>query len=349
MDEVKVVLVTGVSGYWGGRVAQRLLAEPGLRVIGMDVEPPQEEIAGLDFIAADVRNPLLADLLRQEGVDAVCHLAFVAGVKKSEAIFDYNVMGTMKVVGACAETGVGKVVLKSSTMVYGAHPDNDAFLAEESTLRGGRRYGYNRYRLEIESFCNGFRRQAPGLALTVLRFANVVGPTADTPMNAYLHNPVAPTLLGFDPMMQVIHEDDVVEALAYALRNETPEVCNVAADPPLPLLRILGLAGTPPLPLAHPLVYRAVKWAGSKRVGRFVPFEPDYLRYRWVADVGRMREEMGFIPNYVGDEAVEALGVHLRMEQYTLRAGDMAYDEERLRDTLRRRREARPLEEGENG
>jgi UDP-glucose 4-epimerase len=253
----------------------------------------------------------------------------------------------MKVIAAAAESGVRRTLLKSSMMVYGAHPDNDAFLTEDSSLRGSQRYGYNRYRLEIESFVNGFRRQAPGMEVSLLRFASIIGPTAETPMNAYLRLPVAPILLGFDPMLQVIHEDDVVAALAHAVFAESAGVFNVAADPPLPLLRVLGLAGRVPLPILHPLVYRGTGWIGNSRLRHFAPLEPDFLRYRWVGDLSRMREELGFFPQMTGDEAVESLGADLRMRQYgEPRAEDITYDEERLRTIIERRRQARAGKDG---
>ena len=93
MTEKTVVLVTGVAGYWGARVAARLADEPGTHVIGLDVEPPRTQIEGLDFVQADVRNPLLAELLATEGVDTVCHLAFVETARPSDAAFDLNVPG----------------------------------------------------------------------------------------------------------------------------------------------------------------------------------------------------------------------------------------------------------------
>jgi len=349
MDDINVILVTGVASYWGGRVARRLLNGPDLHVIGLDVKRPEDvTVEGLDYVQADVRNPLLPDLLNAEGVDVVCHLAFVEGVRRSEARFDANVMGAMKLIGACAESPVRRIVIKSSTMVYGAHADNSAFLTEDTPLNGGRRYGYNRYRLEIESFINGFRRQAPDLETTVLRFANIVGPTADTPFNRYLQKPIAPMLLGFDPMLQVIHEDDAVEALAYATLGQASGAFNVAADSPMPLLRILALAGRIPLPIAHPLAYQAVRLLGSSRLDKLLPFEPDYLRYRWVADTEQMRDELGFFPEVAGDEAVETVATHLRLERYRPTAEDLAYDEERLRETIARRRQSAAAEEARN-
>ena len=344
MAEQATILVTGAAGYWGSRVAEGLLVTPGVRVIGVDRAPAEEvRIEGLDYIQADPGNPLLVDLLRVEQVEAVCHLAFDETVRPNEKSFDYNVMGTVKLLGACAESGVRRIVIKSSTMVYGAAPDNPAFLMEDAPLRGGRRTGYNRYRCEIESFVNGFRRQAPEMAIAVLRFANVVGPTAESPMNRYLRNRLPPMLLGFDPMMQVIHEDDVVGALLHALHSEFAGPYNVAADPPMPLLRILALAGRLPLPLAHPLVYRGSALLGRRRTASYLPFEPDYLRYRWVADLTRMRELLGFFPQHMGNEVLDELGRHLRTAPFTDGRREDKVDEEALQaiiDERRVRREA---------
>ena len=164
-----------------------------------------------------MRNSLLVELLRDEGVTTVCHLSFIEAERHSEANFDLNVIGTMKVFGACAQAGVRKVILKSSTAIYGASAANPAFLTEGYPLNGSRRTGTLRHLLEIEAFCNGFRGQAPGMTVTTLRFANIVGPTADTPMTRFLSTPATPRLLGFDPMLQVIHEDDVIGALAHAV------------------------------------------------------------------------------------------------------------------------------------
>ncbi len=350
MPKEKVALITGVAGYWGARVAARLTAEPGWHVIGLDVEPPPEKIKHLDFIQADVRNPLMVDLLKQEKVEAVCHLNFIETTRPTEAAFDANVMGTIRLFGACVEARVRKIVLKSSTAVYGAHPDNPAFLTEAHPLRGSYRYGYTRDMVEIEAFCNGFRRQAPQIQLTILRFPGIIGPTADTPMTRFLKETWTPTLLGFDPMMQVIHEDDVVEALGYALLHNVPGVFNVAAEGVLPLWKVTALARKPALPICHWLAYWGVALLGESRLRltRYVPIELDYIRYSWVADLTRMREELGFTPRYTAEEALREFGVQQHMRRYMPEKTSLAYDEEPLRATLERRRraQARPPRRG---
>lgn len=342
MDEQKVVLVTGVTGYWGSRVAARLVTEPGLRVLALDAELPPEEIDGLDCIQLDVRNPALLDLLQTEQVDAVCHLAFISSTRRSETAFEKNVMGTIKLLGACVEAGVAKVVLKSSTAVYGAHPKNSAFLTEDQPLRGSRRYGYTRDMVEIELFCNGFRRQIPTSALTIMRFPSIIGPTADTPMTRFLGAGWTPTLLGFDPMMQLIHEDDVVEVLARGVLQEWPGVYNIAAPGVLPLNKIRGLAGKPLLPVFHPFVYWGVDLLGGTgmRTAKYVPLELDYIRYRWVADLSKMGDELGFEPKYTAEDALREFAERPRLH-WTLPDTVLAAQErQRVREIAEQSRSA---------
>lgn len=340
MSKKTTVLVTGVAGYWGGRVAMQLLAQPGLRVIGLDSEPPKEAIKGLDFIQSDIRNPLLVDLLKAENVDTLCHLAFSESHQPNEATFDLNVMGAMKVFGACALTGVRKIVLKSSTAVYGALPSNSAFLSEEKALKGSHQYGSTRDMVEIEAFCNGFRRQAPDILMTILRFPSIIGPTVDSQMTRFLREPLTPTLWGFNPMMQVIHENDVAGALVQAVLNDCPGVFNVAAEGVLPLEKLMGLAGKFGLPVFHLFAYWGTALLGGAglRLTRHTPFELDYIRYPWVGDLAKMRAELGFTPHYTAEEALREFAGHMRMSRYIPEHTDLGYDEERLRDTIERRR-----------
>jgi UDP-glucose 4-epimerase len=343
MAQDQTVLITGVGGYWGARVAARLQTLPALRVIGIDTSPPREPIKGLDFIQADVRNPLLIDLFQEEGVQTLVHLAFKESEHPNEAAFDLNVMGTMKAFGAAAIAGVKRIVFMSSTMVYGAKPDNSAFLPEERGLTANATTGSVRDLVEIEAFCNGFRGQNPDIALTVLRFPSIVGPRADTPLTRFLGSPIAPVLMGFDPMMQVIHEDDVVEALVSAVEQDAPGVFNVAAEGVLPLSRVRRLAGKHAPPVFHLAAYwgNPILTAFKFPVRSIWPIDLDYLRYPWVGDLAKMRHVLGFAPRYTAPEALREFAGRKRLEQYGPESPSLAYDEERLRDTIERRRRVR--------
>jgi len=343
MSQQATILVTGVAGTWGARVAARLIRESGLYVIGLDSKPPAEAIEGLDFVRADVRNPLLVELLRTEQVDTVCHLAFVETIRPSEAAFDLNVMGTTNVLDACAGAGVRKTVLKSRTAVYGARPTNAAFLTEGHALRGSKRSGTIRDLMEIEAFCRNFSQQTPQPAVTILRFASIIGTTVDTPMTRFLRMRHAPSLLGFDPRMQIIHEEDVVEALAHAVLHDAPGAINVAAEDIIPLNKMRGLAGKPAVAIPHLLAYWSQKLPAGfgDRGTDALPIEPDYLRYPWVADLRRMREELGFVPRYNAEDTLREFAERHHAAPLELGPVGMARDEEHLRDLIEQRRQAK--------
>ena len=343
MSEREVIMVTGAAGYWGSRVAARLANEGDCHVIGLDGEQPEEEIKGLDFVLADIRNPLMVELLRDEQVETVCHLDFVHSTRRSESAFDANVMGTTKLLGACKEAGVQCVVLKSSTAIYGARPTNSAFLTEGHPVRGSRRYGYLRDLVEREKFCNSFCRRVPEMAVTTLRFPSIVGPTADTPMTRFLRTPWAPSMMGFDPMMQIIHENDAVDALIHAVQNGTQGAFNVAAEDPMPLGKMRGLVGKLPLTVFHPFASWGIALLGTARLdpAHYLPIEPDYLRYPWVGDLTRMREELGFVPRYTADETLREFAARLRLGRYRTGSIGLAQDEVQMQELIERRRRVR--------
>ena len=306
MSTKRTVLVTGAAGYWGARTAARLAAQSNLRVIGLDLNSPSAGLEGVHFIQADIRSRKLADLLEAERVDVVCHLGIQASPPQIEDAFEANVTGTTRVLDACVQSGVRQVVLKSTTAVYGARPENPAFIKEEHHLLADQVSAWLHDQIEIESFYSGYRRQSPDLSQCILRFANIVGPSADTPLTRYLSTRWVVTLLGFDPMMQIIHEEDVVNALVHAILNEASGIYNVAAEDSLPLNKLIGLAGKLPAPMFHYLVYRRGPGmrSATKRHRNLLPFDPDYIRYPWVGDLTKMRDELGFTPQHRADEAL---------------------------------------------
>lgn len=226
--------------------------------------------------------------------------------------------------------------------MYGAEPMNSAFLCEEHTLNGKRSSGTVRDLVEVESFINGFRGQVPSsMMVTVLRFAHIVGPKCDTPMTRFLREEMAPVLMGFDPMMQVIHEDDVVGAIVHVVDRDVPGTFNVAAEHGAPLFKLMGLAGKLPIPILHPLAYLGASMLGPS----IAPIDLNYLRYPCVGDLRKMREELEFTPQYTSEETLREFAAQQRLRQYVPESAALAFDEARLRDTIERRR-ARHAQEG---
>ena len=152
-------------------------------------------------------------------------------------------------------------------------------------------------------------------------------------------------------MMQVIHEDDVVEALACAVWQDAPGVFNVAAEGVLPLSKVRRLAGKHAPPVFHLAAYWGNPLLAAFRfpVRSIWPIDLDYLRYPWVTDLAKMRHVLGFAPRYTAAEALREFAGRKRPEQIGPESQGLAYDEERLRDTIERRRRARCPEIPTNG
>jgi UDP-glucose 4-epimerase len=157
--------------------------------------------------------------------------------------------------------------------------------------------------------------------------------------------------MGFDPMMQVIHEDDVVEALVCAVEQDAPGVFNVAAEGVLPLSKVRRLAGKHAPPVFHLAAYWGNPLLAALKlpVRSIWPIDLDYLRYPWVGDLTRMRHALGFTPHYTSSEALREFAGRKRLEQYGPESSGLGYDEERLRDTIERRRRTRAPEPVSNG
>jgi len=357
MNIPRVILITGVSNLWGSSVAELLLertkklkldsaaeSDPAnsnydYHIIGVDSTPIDQKLEGLDIIQTDIRNPLFSELLKNEEVDTVCHLDFRYSYPRSEKVFDANVIGTMKLFAACAEAGVRKIILKSSTMAYGANWDNPSFLSEAQPIQGSKKYGYIRDLVEIESFCNGYCQSSPDMLITTLRFPGIVGPRADTPMNNYLKLKLVPSLMGFDPMMQIIHEWDVIRALIHAIIDDYPGAYNVAAEGVFPLRGLIGRAGKLPLPVFHPLAYVTTDLLGVSRIplSQIMPLDWDYLRYTWVADIKRMREVLKFVPEYSAKEAIQEFNRFTKLSRFDSDSSDLMSEPEYLRSIIDRR------------
>ena len=314
---MKTLAITGLFSPLGRRMA-RLASGFGMRVLGIDIKPMTRPFPGIEFVEADIRNPLLSELFKTEQVDTILHCAFRWRQRRTEEVFDSNVLGTMRLLGAAEIAGVRKVIFPSSTVVYGADPTNPAFIPEDEEFHGHWQYAYIRELREIETFVNGFRRQQPGMVITTLRFANILGGGVPSPMARFLSLPMPPTLIGFDPMMQFIHHDDVLRALGHCIMSDYNGVYNVAAWPPMPLLKALGLARTPPLMLIHPCAYSGYRWGRmfSKKVDDLAPLPWDYLRYSWVASTERMTGELQFEPQIDAEAILREFGEALREYRY---------------------------------
>jgi len=305
-----VVLVTGVSRYLGGRFARMLTADPGVeRVIGIDVIPPPHDIGSAEFVRADIRNPMIARIINQAEVDTVVHMNVIAtplsaGGRVSQK--EINVIGTMQLLAACQKaTSIRRLVVKSSAAVYGSSPRDPAMFAEDMGPKALPRAGFGKDSVEVEGYVRGFSRRRADVEISMLRLANVVGPGLRTGLTDYLSLPVIPTPLGYDARLQLLHEDDALQALLLATMGPPVGIVNVAGDGIITVQQAAHLAGRPTLPVplsAAGMLGQLVKRAG---LADFSQDQMQYLAWGRGMDTTRMRDILRLEPQFTTRTAFE--------------------------------------------
>src|SRR3954468_10718012 len=262
-DSPRVVLVTGASRSLGGRLAALPPSQPGVeKVIGVDVVPPRGDagkaLAGVEFVRADIRNPIIAKVITSAEVDTVVHMNVIATPLTAggrSAMKEINVIGTMQLLAACQKVPtVRRLVVKSTSAVYGSSPRDPACFTEEEEPRALPRSGYAKDAVEVEGYVRGFGRRRPDVDVTLLRFSNFIGPQIESPLIRYFTLPVVPRVLGYDPRVQLLHEDDAIEVLRLASREHRPGTFNVGGAGVLLLSQAIRRAGRPEVVVPEPAV-----------------------------------------------------------------------------------------------
>jgi UDP-glucose 4-epimerase len=308
----RIVLVTGVSGDLGGRFARLLSADPAVeRVIGVDVVPPRTDLGDVRFVRADIRNPVIAKVIAGEDVDTVVHMSVIATPSTAggrSTMKELNVIGTMQLLAACQKApSLKRLVVRSSTAVYGSSPRDPAMFTEDMAPKRMPRSGFAKDVVEVEGYVRGFARRRPDIEVTMLRSANTVGPTVSSPMSQYFRLPVAPTVLGFDARLQLLHEDDLLRALLHSATDGVHGTFNIAGEGILMLSQALRRLGKPAVPLPSFAASQVGSFVRQSRVADFSPEQMAYLTYGRGVDTTRMREVLGFEPEHTTESAFEAL------------------------------------------
>ena len=313
----KVVLVTGVSRDLGRRFARALAAAPDVRrVIGVDVVPPRGgDLGDASFVRADIRNPVIAKIIAKEDVDTVVHMSVIATPGSAGGrgtMKELNVIGTMQLLAACQKApSVQHLVVKSTATVYGASSRDPAMFTEEMEPRRAPLSGYAKDVAEIEGYVRGFARRRPDCRVTMLRCANVIGPHVSSPLTSYFRLPVVPVVAGYDARLQFLHEIDLFAVLQHAVLTPTPGTFNVAGDGMLMLSQAVRRMRRPTIPMPGFAVGRVGSVLRSARISDFSPEQLALLTYGRGIDTTRMRQELGFAPEFTTEQAFADFASHL--------------------------------------
>jgi len=303
--EQRVVAVTGAYSYIGAELCKRLERDRRYyKVLAIDVRKPTFPLGKTQYHRVDLTNPTaddeLATIFAREGVDTVVHAAYLSAPTHASAwAHELESIGTMHVLNATAECRVPKLVVWSQTVVYGAHPANPNFLTEEHELRGDKaRARFVRDKVEAERQVRRFRKENAETCVTVLRTAPTLGPTIRNFTTRFFARPVAPILMGFDPLMQLVHERDVTDAFVLAVDGTFPGEFNIVGDGVLPYTTILAMMGKVPIPMPHFIAYPISQALWATQIFDSPPNFLDFLRFLCVADGAKAKRVMGWKPRY---------------------------------------------------
>jgi len=306
----RVVALTGAASFLGRNLVGLLEEDPSVRrVVAIDVKAPDTAGSKTRMYEVDLTAPSaeerVAEILAAEEVDTLVHLCFLSSPTHATAwAHELESVGTMHLLNAARQVSLRKLVMWSQTLLYGAHPTNPNFLTERHPLRADQGEPYLADKIAAEREVLAFGAKSKGTVVTILRTAAIVGPTVHNYVTRYLDQRAVPTLLGFDPLWQFVHEVDALAAFKLAIDRDYPGTFNIVGEGVLPLSTVIRLAGRTNVPLVHTLARPLI---GALWVAQVSPTPPSflrYLRYLCVADGDKAARVMGFRPAYTTREAL---------------------------------------------
>ena len=306
------VALTGVNNPIMARLAELLDADPQVEsLVLFDVIRPSYTFERARFYEIDLTLPesdrQMSEALRNERTTTLVHGAFLANPARDQIwAHELEAIGTLHMLDACAAAPVKHLVLRGTTMVYGAHHDNPAYMTEDYPMRADRASRWIRDKMEADVQFQRFGDEHKDVTVTIGRFVTVLAPSMTHYLARYLTRPVVPVIAGFDPVLQFLDIESSACALAVMIKKKVGGIFNVAPPDVLPLSSVLRIGGRIPVPVPHPLAYSGARLLWRAHLmdvpGRFL----HYFRYPWVADPGRLEEVIGFKTCRSSREVVEA-------------------------------------------
>jgi len=302
--------LTGISSDLGRALLPLLESDDTVnRIVAFDVVEREELSKKTDLVRIDLTRPgIEAELtaaMSEAKIDALFHLAFVnSKVHKAALAHELEVVGTLHVLGAAGATRLKRLIIPSLTALYGTGTSGPTFLPERYPLGGCPGSRFITDRVEVELQVQRFIEHHPETATQVLRFAPIVGPTSDNLFTRLLRTRFVPTILGFDPLWQVVHEADAARAMHLALHSRAVGTFNIVGDGVLPLSTLIRRSGAQAVPMPGPLLRSMLGLLEATGTASVPEALHDFFKFSWLADGRRAMQELGFYPRIPTDEAI---------------------------------------------
>jgi len=237
------VAITGINSYFASTILPKLEENPDIeRIVGIDVSPWKGGYSKVRFHREDIRSDRIFDILK--GVDVVYHLAFIVGeIHDKSKTLDININGSKNVFTACAANRVKKVIYTSSMTIYGSHESNPLGFTELSPICANDDSYYNSSKVQVEAFVAEFFKDHPEITLTIMRVGLLCGPGINNMFSTLWSKKISALPMGRNSYNQLIHEEDLGEALDLAMKKDLSGIYNVCADDALPTRDMFKKAG----------------------------------------------------------------------------------------------------------
>ena len=302
--EAGPVIITGICGRLG-RDLSRVLHRKR-KVIGVDRRAFVDAPGDVEHHQMDIRSSRAREIFRH-GVAAVVHLGVMHDPHESSVEHhEFNVVGLQRVLEYVETYKIPKMLLLSSANVYGPRPDNPQLIREDAPLLGAGPFSDIRDLVELDMLVNAFFWRNPGTDTVILRPAHILGTVKNAPSN-YLRLDVVPTLLGFDPMIQVVHQRDVLHAIDLALAPGVRGIFNIGGPEPISLSKAITVLQRRIVAVPHSLAKAAVKNLFRFKLTSFPAPELDFIRYVCMVDDTKARSELGYLPAHNVEATLRAV------------------------------------------
>lgn len=295
------VLVTGAGGALARQVIKRLW--PGFDVVAVDFKRRGFSHGGIPSYQVEYSKRAFEDIFRKHKIDAIIHLGRMGLYEfDHRRRYNANVLGTQKLLELAKKYGVKQTLVLSTYFVYGASPYNPALLTEDAPLKASELTMDLVDSVELENLASIYLWKYPDLNVTILRPCNIVGPGVMNSISLLLNSRGAPVVMGYAPMMQFIHVEDMADAIGLALIKNNPGVYNVAPADWVPYPAAIHACGgrklpLPPLPAS--LTRQIVKKMNLKA---FPAYLLNYYKFPVILDGSLFQKTFNFEPKFSTSE-----------------------------------------------
>jgi UDP-glucose 4-epimerase len=300
LSQKERVVITGNAGSLGRALVLELLKNPKLDLIGVDRRPLENIPEGLTHLPLDLRRKSAFESIKKLAPQSIIHLGVIRNPQlhrmRRANTYYFNLESTAQLLRLAEKLSIRKFVFLSTANLYGPSAQSQGLLNEDRPLHGADKSPEFRDLVTIDMMVQSFFWKKPQTQTIILRPCHIVGPGLRNAPTRYFSLDRIPTILGFDPMIQLVHLSDLLRAISLSLRSDVRGIFNIAGKDAAPLSRIIRALERPSLPLPERLLKALAAGSFFSRRSPFPANELDHLKYSCLIDDSRARHDLAFAP-----------------------------------------------------